>query len=267
MQVRHSSKDTVIASRPSNKSNPSNSPTIKTSTAIGMVELTLSSTAPTPQLLSVLSPTLSTRVSFLFPFPTALCATSVPPPSEPFVVFHRFEQSSQRVRHLLILWGGNWRWIPASCLSPGQCVPVAEIDIWLVSLVCFMAYQPLMGYSMSNHACVCVCDGRGISLGWEPFGSVHGLLRCNINAGVHTRGRNGRVTRRCHNSPNGKRGERVRVTSRTGSTRRIWGILKKSVELRTRHRTRRVDFRGSNRLDEFARYGRRTRCGGSRWKS
>ena len=38
------------------------------------------------------------------------------------------------------------------------------------------------------------------------------------------------------------------VTSRTGSARRILGILKKSVswgELRTRHRTRRVDFRGS----------------------
>ena len=30
------------------------------------------------------------------------------------------------------------------------------------------------------------------------------------------------------------------------------------VELRTRHRTRRVDFRGSLRPDEFARYGRRT---------
>ena len=34
------------------------------------------------------------------------------------------------------------------------------------------------------------------------------------------------------------------------------------VELRTRHRTRRVDFRGSQRPDEFARYGCRSRWGG-----
>ena len=33
------------------------------------------------------------------------------------------------------------------------------------------------------------------------------------------------------------------------------------VGLRTRHRTRRVDFRGSQRRDEFARYVRRTRWG------
>ena len=58
---------------------------------------------------------------------------------------------------------------------------------------------------------------------------MHGLLRCNINAGVHTRARSGRVTQRCHNSPDGKWGKRVWVTSRTGSARRIWGILKKSV--------------------------------------
>ena len=49
-----------------------------------------------------------------------------------------------------------------------------------------------------------------------------------INAGVHARERNGRVTQRCHNSPDGKRGYRVRVTSRTGSVRRI---LKKLFEL------------------------------------
>ena len=60
---------------------------------------------------------------------------------------------------------------------------------------------------------------------------MHGLLRCNIKAGVHARGLNGRVTQRYHNSPDGKRGYRVRLTSRTGSARRIWGILKKSVEL------------------------------------
>ena len=67
------------------------------------------------------------------------------------------------------------------------------------------------------------------------------LLRCNINAGVHARPKSGRVTQRCHNSPDGKRGKQVRMTSRTGSPWRIWGILKK-VELRTGQRTRRVDF-------------------------
>ena len=59
---------------------------------------------------------------------------------------------------------------------------------------------------------------------------MHGLLGCNFNAGVHTRGRSGPVTQRCHNGPDGKRGYRVRVMSHTGSARRIWGILKKSVE-------------------------------------
>ena len=33
------------------------------------------------------------------------------------------------------------------------------------------------------------------------------------------------------------------------------------MELKTRHQTRRVDFRGSQRPDEFALYGRRTRWG------
>ena len=42
---------------------------------------------------------------------------------------------------------------------------------------------------------------------------------------------------------------------------RIRGILKKSIELRTKHRTRRVDFRDSQRPDELACYGRRTRWG------
>ena len=54
----------------------------------------------------------------------------------------------------------------------------------------------------------------------------------------------------------------MRVTSCTGSTQRILGILKKSVScVETRHRTRRVDFRGSQRPDEFACYGCCTRWG------
>ena len=53
----------------------------------------------------------------------------------------------------------------------------------------------------------------------------------------------------------------MRVTSRTGSARRIWGISKKVRELKARHRTRRFDFWGSLRRDELARYGRRARWG------
>ena len=56
------------------------------------------------------------------------------------------------------------------------------------------------------------------------------------------------------------------MTSCTGSARRILGDLKKSVELRTRLRTGRVDFRGSLRPNKFMRYGCHT-CWGCRWKS
>ena len=51
-------------------------------------------------------------------------------------------------------------------------------------------------------------------------------LRCKLDAGV-TRMRGGRVTQRCDNSPHWKWGYGVRVTSRTGSARRILGISKK----------------------------------------
>ena len=94
---------------------------------------------------------------------------------------------------------------------------------------------------------------------------MHVLLRCNINAGVHAHAQSRRVNQWCHNSPDGKQGYRERVTSRTGKVRWILGILKNSVELRTRHRTRRVDFRGSQtnlRATGAARDG-----GGGRWKS
>ena len=49
--------------------------------------------------------------------------------------------------------------------------------------------------------------------------------------------------------------------------RGFWEFWRKSVELRTGHWTRRVDFRSSLRQDEFACYGCRTRWGGGRWKS
>ena len=47
--------------------------------------------------------------------------------------------------------------------------------------------------------------------------------------------------------------------------RRILGILKKSIELRTRLRTGSVDFQSSLSPDEFVRYGFHT-CWGRRWE-
>ena len=63
---------------------------------------------------------------------------------------------------------------------------------------------------------------------------MHELLRCNINSGVHTRTRGADVSLRdvtIAQMGNGG-GYRVRLTSRTGSTRRIFGILKKLDELK-----------------------------------
>ena len=54
-------------------------------------------------------------------------------------------------------------------------------------------------------------------------------------------GRSGCVSQRCHYSPDRKWGKRVWVTSRAGSVRRIWGILKKSVRVLPREKT--VGFR------------------------
>ena len=58
-----------------------------------------------------------------------------------------------------------------------------------------------------------------------------GYLGAKLTRCSRTRSQSGRVTQRCHNSPDGKRGYRVQVTSRTGSARRILGILRKSVKL------------------------------------
>ena len=59
---------------------------------------------------------------------------------------------------------------------------------------------------------------------------MHGLLRCNINAGVHARAlaQSGRVTQRCHNCPDGKRGLRGPWWRHTPEERGgFWEILKK----------------------------------------
>ena len=76
-------------------------------------------------------------------------------------------------------------------------------------------------------------------------------------------GRSRRVTQRCHNSPDGKRGYRVRVTSRTGSARRI---LKKSVELSPASEE---DGSLARRSQANGLCGRCHTCwgGGGRWKS
>ena len=78
-----------------------------------------------------------------------------------------------------------------------------------------------------------------------------------MNAGVHARSGGGaNVSFRDVKIKIRDRG--MWMTSCTRSGRRILGDLKKSVELRTRLRTRRIDFRGSKRPDEFVWYGRRT---------
>ena len=63
----------------------------------------------------------------------------------------------------------------------------------------------------------------------------------------------------------GKRGYRVRVTSCTGSARRIWGIWRKLSRVETRHRTRRVDFRLL--AEALCRCRTRWGWGWGRWKS
>ena len=67
----------------------------------------------------------------------------------------------------------------------------------------------------------------------------------------------GRVTQRCHNSPNGKQVLQCRWRHATEALGMISGILKKSVS-RVENWTPN-DFRGSQRPNEFARYGRCTR--------
>ena len=75
---------------------------------------------------------------------------------------------------------------------------------------------------------------------------------------TRARGRSGHVTQKFHNSPRCETG----LASANDVTHRKraedFGNLKNVSRVDTRHRTRRVDFRGSLRRDEFARYRRRT---------
>ena len=76
---------------------------------------------------------------------------------------------------------------------------------------------------------------------------MHGLLRCNIKTGVHAHVQSGRVTQRCHNSPEGKRGL-VSVNDVTHRKRaEDFGRFWKSQWVETRHRTRRLTFACSRR--------------------
>ena len=85
---------------------------------------------------------------------------------------------------------------------------------------------------------------------------------------VFTRARSGRVIQRCNNrNPRWETGP----GSANGVTHRKreedFRRFEKVSWVETCHRTRRVNFRGSQRPDEFARYGRHTRWGRGRWKS
>ena len=130
----------LIASRSSNKSNLSNSPsTIKTSTTIGSVVSMLSSTTPSLQLFSALLLTVSMWVSFCFhSWQHCLQANDFMQPV------------STRASHSIpLIWTVPTGSAPFMCASerrlalnsrpfvhfpdrPGQCVPAAGIDsMWL----------------------------------------------------------------------------------------------------------------------------------------
>ncbi len=97
---------------------------------------------------------------------------------------------------------------------------------------------------------------------------MDGLRRCSIGARVSARGRSGRVTQRCHNSPDGKQGYRVRATSRTRSARRIFEIWKKvsSVESKTLNEKGRLSGLAETRRICALRAPHKM-GGGGRWKS
>ena len=95
---------------------------------------------------------------------------------------------------------------------------------------------------------------------------MHGLLRCNIKAGVHARARGADVSlRNVSIARDGKQGYTVRVMSRTGSARRILGEFEKSqwVENWTPNET--ADFRLL--AETFVVGATRVGSGGGRWKS
>ena len=92
------------------------------------------------------------------------------------------------------------------------------------------------------------CNIMAEGLGWEHFGSVHGLLRCNINIGVHASTQSGRVTQRCHNSPRWETGLQIANDVTHQKHAEDFRNLKKVRRVETKHRTRRLAFASSRGL-------------------
>ena len=94
---------------------------------------------------------------------------------------------------------------------------------------------------------------------------MHGLLWCNINTGVDASAGGADVLLRDVTiARNGKQGYTVRMTSRTGSARRILGDFEKVSRVETCLGRKRLAFACSRRPSAgFARDG----GGGGRWKS
>ena len=84
----------------------------------------------------------------------------------------------------------------------------------------------------------------GFLLDWEHFGSTHGLVRCNINTGVHKRAR---AEQTYHSGmsqwPRWETGLQSESDVTHQKCTEDCGNLKKVSRVETRHRTRRVDFR------------------------
>ena len=72
---------------------------------------------------------------------------------------------------------------------------------------------------------------------------MHGLLRCNINAGFHARRQSRHVTQKYHNSLRWETGLASANDVTHWKCTENFGNLKKVSRVETRHRTRRVDFR------------------------
>ena len=95
----------------------------------------------------------------------------------------------------------------------------------------------------------------------RTFGSAHGLVRCNIEAGVNAGARERmEVSLRCHNSPRRywvtRCGWRHEPEARGGLCENM------KRESGTRRQTRRIDFWNSQAGGELAPYGGGARDGG-----
>ena len=76
---------------------------------------------------------------------------------------------------------------------------------------------------------------------------MHGLLRCNINMGVHVRARSVRITQRCHNSPRWEKGLQSANDVMHWKRAEDWRNLKKVSRVETYLGRRRLAFAYSRR--------------------